>query len=387
MSVLDDPECFKVAFSLAGEDGEVVRPIAEALKARLGEDAVFYYEWFDGYLAGADGDLKLQKIYANPNMLVVLCVSGNYNKAWTRLEWEVIRDRIRDARQQGERARQGVMPIRVGEGQIEGMPGNTFTAEVRLGPVAQSADKILRRLHDFRPDLGLTGDSRLQKPIAGAGFSPDLPTCHWNIANHKPARDAFAQLLLVDPPFQLLPIKGASQLGKTNLTREMLHNAQQLDGLHCARLELKGSNDLKAELDAVALALELPLPTGDSDTQRLGGMLQALRRRAEATLLILDAWERAGELGEWIKDHLLPALLHAPWLRIVVAGQTCPSLSGPIQRKASPLQTLSMPPAADWLEFGQRNGHPLTLELVETLCGLPTASPALLAQMLGSGER
>ena len=57
------PDKFLVAFSLAGEQRELVRAIAEAVETQLGPGTVFFDEWFEHHLAGADADLKLQKIY------------------------------------------------------------------------------------------------------------------------------------------------------------------------------------------------------------------------------------------------------------------------------------------------------------------------------------
>jgi len=59
------PKKFLVAFSLAGEQRDLVRAVAEAVERELGEPNVFYDEWFEHYLAGKDADLKLQEIYGD----------------------------------------------------------------------------------------------------------------------------------------------------------------------------------------------------------------------------------------------------------------------------------------------------------------------------------
>jgi hypothetical protein len=48
------PEKFQVAFSLAGEQRNLVRGIAKALERELGESTVFLDEWFEYYIAGHD---------------------------------------------------------------------------------------------------------------------------------------------------------------------------------------------------------------------------------------------------------------------------------------------------------------------------------------------
>ena len=55
---------FLIAFSFAGEQRDLVRAIAESVEKKLGYNTVFLDEWFEHWLAGADADLKLQKIYA-----------------------------------------------------------------------------------------------------------------------------------------------------------------------------------------------------------------------------------------------------------------------------------------------------------------------------------
>jgi hypothetical protein len=55
------PEKFLIAFSLAGEQRDLVRSIAEAVETELGQATVFLDEWFEYFLAGHDADLKLQK--------------------------------------------------------------------------------------------------------------------------------------------------------------------------------------------------------------------------------------------------------------------------------------------------------------------------------------
>ena len=70
---------------LCGEQRELVRAVAEAVEKELGSGTVFLDEWFEYYIAGADGDLRLQSIYGEMCELVVVCVSNQYGgKPWTR---------------------------------------------------------------------------------------------------------------------------------------------------------------------------------------------------------------------------------------------------------------------------------------------------------------
>lgn len=63
MPVREVPKRFQVAFSLAGEQREIVEALAIEVENRLGRSSVFYDKWFEHYLAGDDADLMLQLIY------------------------------------------------------------------------------------------------------------------------------------------------------------------------------------------------------------------------------------------------------------------------------------------------------------------------------------
>jgi hypothetical protein len=116
------PPEFLVAFSLAGEQRELVRAIAEAVERRLGHGTVFFDEWFEHYLGGDDADLKLQKLYGGQCSLAVWCVSKEYgSKPWTQAENAAIRARVMKARASSDqREKNGVLPIRVGDGDENG---------------------------------------------------------------------------------------------------------------------------------------------------------------------------------------------------------------------------------------------------------------------------
>lgn len=155
MSARPLPEKFLVAFSFAGEQRELVRSIAEAVETRLGAGTVFLDEWYEHYLAGADGDLKLQEIYGTRCALAVVCVSERYGgKPWTRAEHEVIRARLMRARGSSDaRERDSILPIRVGDGEVRGIPITSIVPDVRERTSEQTAQLIIQRLQLIDPDL------------------------------------------------------------------------------------------------------------------------------------------------------------------------------------------------------------------------------------------
>jgi hypothetical protein len=150
------PEKFLVAFSYAGEQREVVRPIAEALEQRLGRGTVFYDRWFEAEIAGGPSDLKLQRIYGERAEMVVVCASRDYNaKSFTLAEWDAIRARYMQLRVAGGDETNRVLPLQVGDGEVEGVLGNTIWMEARQKAPRQVAEAILHRLRQFVPVAGV----------------------------------------------------------------------------------------------------------------------------------------------------------------------------------------------------------------------------------------
>ena len=163
------PETFLVSFSFAGEQRDLVCAIAEVVEDVVGQPNVFLDEWFEHYIAGDDADLRLREIYGERSALVVVCISERYgDKPWTRAEHAAIRARLMQARSAGDkRAQLGILPIRVGDGDIEGIPFNTIVPDVRGLTPAQTAKLIVERLRLVSPDVVAASEEPLpSSPIA-----------------------------------------------------------------------------------------------------------------------------------------------------------------------------------------------------------------------------
>jgi hypothetical protein len=139
------PKRFKVAFSFAGAQRQLVRFVAERVEHLLGRDTVFFDEWFEYYIAGDDADLRLQDIYLRRSDVVVLCVSGDYNeKPWTQSEYRAIRAlQMQLASATSEALR--LLPLRVGDGDVEGLLGNAIIPDVRRRSPDEAARLIVAR--------------------------------------------------------------------------------------------------------------------------------------------------------------------------------------------------------------------------------------------------
>jgi hypothetical protein len=147
MADRDFPERFSVSFSFAGSERQLVKKIAEAVEKRLGRSTVFLDEWYQGAIAGSDADLRLQSIYLN-SALVVVCISGKYDdRPWTKMEHAAIRARQMASYAEADAAKAGpILPLRVGDGNVEGVLLNAIVPDVRDNPVDQTADIIVSRL-------------------------------------------------------------------------------------------------------------------------------------------------------------------------------------------------------------------------------------------------
>lgn len=377
------PEKFLVAFSFAGEQRDLVRSIAEAVELRLGKGTIFFDEWFEYYIAGHDADLRLQEVYSKRAILVIPCISTHYgDKHWTQAEYNAIRGlqlQLYGTPAQ-DRARLRILPLRVGDGDVPGIFENTICPDLRQKQIRDVVDLIIDRLYVIDP---LWAGSATDLP-AGPSW-PETPPLDWPIANHSDARDAFASLLSGNARCRFLPIRGPSETGKSQITRQMLANTLQVRDLACGRFDFKGTTDMDAELRVFIQDLGVPLPPASPRlNERLAHILDALKQRGRPALLIFDTYEAAGEAQDWVEKQLLPSLIRATWLRVVIAGQRVPSATGAVWAAVARALLEVMPPRpSDWFDYGKRHRPDLKLEDVEIACRLASSKSSLLSQLLG----
>jgi len=138
---------FEVALSFAGDKKrDKIREIANQLKAKLGDDKVFFDEDFEHELAGTDADIYFQEVYSRKTRLVVACVCKRYaEKVWTQHEWRAIRDLA--AKHRSDKVeRNRFLPIPFGEGEVAGLLQNIdIILDVRDRDVDSIVDLILKR--------------------------------------------------------------------------------------------------------------------------------------------------------------------------------------------------------------------------------------------------
>ncbi len=92
-----DPEHhdFKVAFSFPGEARPFVEKVLAELVKRISPDDIFYDNYYKAFLARPNLDVYLSKIYRENAQLIVVFLSGDYQrKKWPGLEFRTIREII-----------------------------------------------------------------------------------------------------------------------------------------------------------------------------------------------------------------------------------------------------------------------------------------------------
>jgi hypothetical protein len=333
---------------------------------------VFYDDWYEHWIAGMDADLLLQDLYRVRTELVVVCVSSAYgDKPWTRTEHRAVRARLM------EEDRRHVFPIRVGDGDVEGILFNEIVPDFRRRTPVEAAELIVGRLNIAR---GYGADVR---PVVD--WPSDIPDLSWPMADHSEARRSFANLLSAAANERALLIRGESETGKSHISKQMIRNSMLLPDVVAGRFDFKGTTNMNVEIESFSRPLDIEPPTGRTLSERLAKIFTELRRRARPTLLVFDTYEAAGEGKEWIEGVLLPHLVHARWLRVVIVGKSVPRRTGSIWESvaADPL-TLQLPRPEDWLAYGRENrGTTVDLAFVTQAHLLADGKPSLLAGLLG----
>jgi hypothetical protein len=381
------PERFAVAFSLAGEQRELVLPVALEVEAILGTSTVFYDEWYEHWIAGSDADLLLQELYGAAE-LVVMCVSGAYNdKPWTQIEYRAIR--ARDMQAVTVAARRKIFKVRVGDGKVEGVLANEIVPDLRRKTATEAAEQIVARLNLVRRAAGAGGGGAAlsDAALSGAGWPSETPVLHWPMADHSEARGAFARLLSDGSPERALLVRGSSETGKTHMSKQMIRNAVQLPDVVAGRFDFKGTTNIGVEIEAFSGPLGIEPPPGQTLSERLAKVFTELRKKGRPALLVFDTYEAAGEARDWVESVLLPHLVSSRWLRVVIVGQTVPERFGSTWESvaAGPL-TLQLPSPEDWLTYGRANrGETVSREFVSLAHQLANGKPSVLAVMLGPG--
>ena len=129
---------FAVALSFPDEHRRFVKNVALRLVEMLGENRVFYDEWFEAELVGLDGDLKLRRYYREESLMVVPFFSEHYAKDWCQIEWSSIRAMLKDRRKED-----AVVPVQLDGTRVPGWEEIDFAIRRKNRNAKEIADLII----------------------------------------------------------------------------------------------------------------------------------------------------------------------------------------------------------------------------------------------------
>ncbi|MDQ6482530.1 TIR domain-containing protein [Dyadobacter sp. LHD-138] len=126
---------FDVGLSFPGEARTVVEPIAIRLEADLGPQTYFYDNNYVAQLARPSLHLLLQDIYRNRSKLIVVFLSGDYQrKEWCGIEFRAINEILM------KRKHDRIMFVKIDDGQVEGV----FKTDGYVDGLKYSPDQIAK---------------------------------------------------------------------------------------------------------------------------------------------------------------------------------------------------------------------------------------------------
>jgi hypothetical protein len=107
---------FDVALSFPGEARALIEPIVVELERNLGPNSYFYDGNYVSQLARPSLDTLLQDIYGNRSKLVVVFLSGDYQrKEWCGIEFRAVKEIIM------KRDHKKIMFVKMDDGPVEGV--------------------------------------------------------------------------------------------------------------------------------------------------------------------------------------------------------------------------------------------------------------------------
>ena len=131
---------FRVSFSFPGELREVVKEVADEVKAALPPGSVFYDDDFLAQLARPNLDTLLQNVYLKNSDLIVVFLSKEYeSKMWCGIEWRAVRNLI------NSRSDETVMFVRADGCEVPGVFSQDGYIDMARFPPVQIAKFVVDR--------------------------------------------------------------------------------------------------------------------------------------------------------------------------------------------------------------------------------------------------
>jgi hypothetical protein len=326
---------FDVAFSFAGPNRDKVRAIAKLIAASVGEERVFFDEWYEHEILGDDMDVLLQRFYHELSLLVVADLSEEYaGRDWCQAEARAIRALrfvIDPARDETQRLR--LLNARFGSGTVPGVFKTVGYLDSMNKSTEECADLILKRLFLLRDRLAGSQPTTTAQPPAlpMSPLWPAQPQAFKHGLADRAVREwpAILFLLTSTSTKRILLFKGLSGYSKSALLGASDKYAKALH-VPTAYVDFKDSKLLNEANVLRELQLGLgPVLQGFAAQKEPDRwtLRHALRGSTGAALILLDSYEHAAEtkeLLEWIETQLLAEAENCENLRFIIGGQKVP---------------------------------------------------------------
>lgn len=138
---------FEIALSFSGKYRPLVEQIALSLNEELGDNSIFYDNFYRAHLAQPNLDLLLQKIYSENSRLNVVFLSSDYqDKEWCGIEYRAIREIIKteQASRTGQSSR--IMLLKLADVNIKGLFSIDGYLDIRNMSALEISNHILDRI-------------------------------------------------------------------------------------------------------------------------------------------------------------------------------------------------------------------------------------------------
>jgi len=136
---------FKIALSFSGKYRVLVEDIAFRIREELGNNTVFYDDFYKAHLAQPNLDLLLQKIYKDNSKLNVIFLSSDYeDKEWCGIEFRAIRELIKTGNASN------IMLLKLGEVNVKGLFSIDGYLDVRNMSSLEISNHIIDRIRGLK---------------------------------------------------------------------------------------------------------------------------------------------------------------------------------------------------------------------------------------------
>lgn len=224
---------FAVAFSFAGPHRAKVQAIAELVAEKLGQDKVFYDDWYEAEILGPNMRMLLQSFYYEQSLMLVADLSDEYaDRPWCQAEAEAIdalRMKIDSARDETTRLR--LLNVKFGDGRVPGVLPNAGYLDATKKTVEECAELILERHallvkrmgEKIAPALAQAAPAQPVQPVPSAyNLAPERilffhPATNDALYSRRERELDWLDDCAKDPRIRIATVTGVGGLGKTSL--------------------------------------------------------------------------------------------------------------------------------------------------------------------------